>query len=84
MRKNKSDNKPDNKPDNKSDNKPDNKSDNKPDIQQVVDRGENLSAMEPLLISESSVHRHELMDLTIELTAKAAGFRRSLPVAIQA
>lgn len=35
--------------------------------------------MEPLLISEDSRHRGELTDLAIELAAKAAGFRRSLP-----
>jgi len=35
------------------------------------------------LLSESSTHRKELTDLAIELVAKSAGFRRSLPPAIQ-
>lgn len=58
-------------------------SDIKPDILAVIDRGESLSMMEPVLISESSVHRKKLMDLAMELVAKSAGFRRSLPAAIQ-
>jgi Fic family protein len=45
----------------------------------VVDRGENVSSMEPLLISETAPQRGELTDLALELAAKAAGFRRSLP-----
>ena len=44
---------------------------------------ENLSAMEPLLLSENSIYRNELADLAIELAAKSNGFRCSLPVAIQ-
>ncbi len=59
------------------------RSDKKSDISTVVDRGENLSMMEPLLISESSSHRKALTDLAIELVAKSAGFSRSLPSAIQ-
>ncbi|OAI48867.1 cell filamentation protein Fic [Gammaproteobacteria bacterium SCGC AG-212-F23] len=39
--------------------------------------------MEPLLLSEGSPHRKELTDLAAELIAKSAGFRRSLPLAIQ-
>jgi len=35
--------------------------------------------MGPLLIAESSRHRTGLTDLAIELAAKSAGFRRSLP-----
>jgi len=35
--------------------------------------------MEPLLLAEGSRYRPELMDLSIELAARAAGFRRSLP-----
>ena len=35
--------------------------------------------MEPLLISESSRHRADLTDLTLELAQKSAGFRHSLP-----
>src|SRR5579872_6920940 len=35
--------------------------------------------MEPLLIGTDSKHRPELTDLAVELAAKSAGFRRSLP-----
>ncbi|MEE8606038.1 MAG: Fic family protein [Nitrospiraceae bacterium] len=35
--------------------------------------------MEPLLVSESSRHRTALTDVAVELAAKSAGFRRSLP-----
>jgi Fic family protein len=50
----------------------------KEDIQAVVDRGESVTQMEPLLISESSPHRGALTDLAIDLAGKAAGFRSSL------
>lgn len=43
------------------------------------DRGETISSMEPLLLSEGSRHRPALTDLSVELAAKASGFRRSLP-----
>ena len=46
---------------------------------EAVDRNESISAMEPLLISDSSRHRGALNDLAFELTQKSAGFRRSLP-----
>jgi hypothetical protein len=52
--------------------------DKKPDIS-AVDRGESVGLMEPLLVSESSSHRAVLTDLAVELAAKSAGFRRSLP-----
>jgi Fic family protein len=45
----------------------------------AVDRGESISGMEPLLISEASRHRPALSDLSVELAARASGFRRSLP-----
>jgi Fic family protein len=48
------------------------------DIQPVADRGESITQMEPLLISESSPHRGPLTDLAIDLVGKAAGFRSSL------
>jgi Fic family protein len=48
-----------------------------------VDRGESLSMMEPLFISEGSVHRKKLTDLAMELVAKSTGFKRSLPPSIQ-
>src|ERR1700730_13973910 len=49
------------------------------DISQVPDRSEGVASMEPLLIGEDSRHRRELTDLAIDLAAKSAGFRRSLP-----
>lgn len=55
------------------------KADMKADIPTVVDRGEPVSLMEPLLIGEGSRHRGALTDLAVELAARSAGFRRSLP-----
>lgn len=55
------------------------KADIKADIKAAKDWGENVSAMEPLLIGGDSRHRPELTDLAVELAAKSAGFRRSLP-----
>ena len=52
--------------------------DKKQDIP-VVDRGESVGLIEPLLVGESSKHRTALTDLALELAAKSAGFRRSLP-----
>jgi Fic family protein len=40
--------------------------------------------MEPLLIGESSPRRSALTDLAVDLTARSAGFRRSLPEGIRA
>jgi len=54
----------------------------KPDIGSTIDRGENVSLMEPLLISRTSTHRPQLSDLAVELTAHSAGFSRSLPEGI--
>jgi Fic family protein len=51
----------------------------KPDILEVIDRQESATLMEPLLIAEGSRHRGELTDLAIEVAARSAGFRRSLP-----
>ena len=55
----------------------------KPDIEAdtkaAKDRGEPISAMEPLLIGADSKHRAALTDLAVELAARSAGFRRSLP-----
>ena len=45
----------------------------------LIDRGEPLSLMEPLRLSEGSRHRPELADLAVELAAQSSGFRRSLP-----
>lgn len=58
--------------------------DKKADIGTVADRGESLSMIEPLLISGGSSKRQALIDLVMELVAKSAGFKRSLPPAIQA
>jgi Fic family protein len=54
----------------------------KEDISQVVDCGEPLTQMEPLLIGEESRHRAALTDLAVDLAAKSSGFRRSLPSGI--
>lgn len=54
------------------------------DISAAPDRHERLSLMEPLLIGESCRHRGALTDLALELAARSAGFRRSLPVGIRA
>lgn len=56
--------------------------DTKPDIKAVTDRREPISMMEPLLVATDSRHRGELNDLAVDLAAKAAGFRRSLPEGI--
>lgn len=45
----------------------------------VMDRGEHLSQMEPLLLAEGSRHRPALSDLALELASQAAAFRSSLP-----
>lgn len=55
------------------------KQDFKSAIKPAVDRGENVSAMEPLLIGSDSRHRPALTDLAVELAQRSTGFRRSLP-----
>ena len=45
----------------------------------MLDRGEPIDLMEPLLIGGNSPRRAEVTDLAVELAAKSAGFRRSLP-----
>lgn len=63
-----------------SNSKPDIKADKNPARDAIpADRGESIGLMEPLLITESSRHRTVLTDLAVELAARAAGFRRSLP-----
>lgn len=47
--------------------------------QAASDRGENVTSMEPLVLSEGSRHRPRLNDLALELAAASSGFRRSLP-----
>ena len=51
----------------------------KPDIAELPDRNEPISLMEPMRISTSSRHRASLADLSVDLAAHSAGFRRSLP-----
>lgn len=46
------------------------------------DRGESVSCMEPMRISERARDRAALADLAVELAAHSAGFRRSLPDAL--
>lgn len=62
----------------------DTRADIKADVWPVRDRGERLSSMEPLLLSESSRHREALSDLVLELVSASAGFRRSLPSGVVA
>ena len=54
------------------------------DISADIDRGETTSLMEPMLVPEGSPHRARLDDLAIELAARSAGFRRSLPDGVRA
>lgn len=51
----------------------------KADISESEDRGELTVVMEPLLVSEDSPHRPSQIELAVELAAKSAGLRRSLP-----
>ena len=44
-----------------------------------VDRGEAVSAAEPLMISEGSSKRGELADLALDLASRSTGLKRSLP-----
>lgn len=49
------------------------------DTKQIPDRGEPTSLMEPLTLSAGYARRAALSDLAMELTARSAGLRRSLP-----
>lgn len=60
------------------------KQDTEPDIKGLIDRGETIGLMEPMLIGESSRKRGEITDLALELVAKSSGFRRSLQPSIAA
>jgi Fic family protein len=55
----------------------------KADISEITDRGESPSMIEPVLIGEGSRHRGALTDLAVEVAARAAGFRRSLPEGVR-
>lgn len=43
------------------------------------DRGETISLAEPMLVSSSAKGAGPLLDLAVELAARASGFKRSLP-----
>ncbi|MBX9770541.1 MAG: hypothetical protein K2X29_04180, partial [Candidatus Obscuribacterales bacterium] len=60
------------------------KSDIEADFREGLDRGETVSLMEPLLLSADSRHRPELTDLALELAAKSASLRSSLPPGVRA
>jgi Fic family protein len=60
------------------------KEDTKPVILEAQDRDESIGLMEPMFIGESSPKRSVVTDLTVELAAKSAGFRRSLQPSIAA
>ena len=60
------------------------KTDSKPDSEAAIDRGEPTSSMEPMRIAERSPLRGPLVDLAIDLAARSAGFRRSLPDGVRA
>lgn len=49
-----------------------------------ADRGEFPSLMEPVTLAEESRHRPALHDLAIDLAARSASFRRSLPPSLLA
>ncbi|HLW91675.1 MAG TPA: Fic family protein [Roseiarcus sp.] len=57
--------------------------DKKADISEAPDRGESISLMTPMLVGEDSRHRGPLTDLAVDLAARSAGFRRSLPAGIR-
>ena len=50
----------------------------------AVDDGESIALMEPLLLAQASPHRGPLTDLAVEIAARAAGLRRSLPQGVSA
>lgn len=52
-------------------------------MKEVIDRGENPTVMEPLLIAEHVRHRAGLSDSAMELAAANAAFRSSLPESIR-
>lgn len=50
----------------------------------LVDKGEDISQMEPMAIGEDSRWRGEMSELAVELTFQAADFRSSLPSGVRA
>lgn len=61
---------------------PDTNTDIIEDTKALSDRGEEVSLMEPMRVSETSCHRRDLTDLALELATHSAGFQRSLPEGI--
>lgn len=51
----------------------------KADTKAAEDRGELVSLMEPMIIGDGGKLRNDLADLSLELTAKSTGLRKSLP-----
>ena len=62
----------------------DTKPDMNTDIGAATDRHERVSMMEPLRISGGILAPAALADLSVELAAHSAGFRRSLPEGVLA
>ena len=60
-----------------------NKADMEADISAATDGGEAVALMEPMVIAEGSRHRGDLTDLAVEVAARSAGFRRSLPSGVR-
>ncbi|MBL8883473.1 MAG: Fic family protein [Hyphomicrobium sp.] len=54
------------------------------DVPKVVDKGETVDLMDPLVIAEDSRFRSEMSDLALDLTYKAAEFQSSLPEGVRA
>lgn len=50
----------------------------------LVDRAESPAIMEPLVLSGESRHRPALTDLALDVTARSAAFRASLPAGVRA
>lgn len=50
-----------------------------PDFLAATGGGEAVALMEPMVIAEGSRHRGNLTDFAVEVAARSAGFRRSLP-----
>ena len=49
----------------------------------VIDRGERIALMEPLVVGEGSAHRGRLTDRVLDLVAQAVAFRARLPVGVE-
>lgn len=58
------------------------KPDIKPDTNDLEDRGEPVTMMEPVMVQRESPKHQELADLALDLTARSTALRHSLPDAI--